>query len=397
MTTTESTSSDPLAEPLARASALVEDLDLSAVSAWKKDHPGRLAIGYLPIYAPRPLIEAMGALPVAMFGGGDQLDIIRGDSYFQSYICHIPRSVIEMALTSRLDALDGVLFPSICDVVRNLGGMWKTLFPETLATYVDLPQNFHPEIGGKFYTHELRRIAKAFEARGAQPITDESLRTAIADENERRAVLDELGELRNSEPWRVRASEAYMVTRAGTQLMARDHTAMLREFIDAAKQRESRAYDNVRVIVRGSFCEQPPIGLIRTLEKAGCDIIDDDFQLGLSFIEGDIERTEDPMHGLAAAYLTKGCATASRYIDDQEKGGALVKRVRETKADGVVFAAASFCDPALLDQPMLEAAMKRADIPYTSLKYAENTGQFQVIREQAGTFSDAVKLWGSAA
>jgi len=35
-------------------------------------------------------------------------------------------------------------------------------------------------------------------------------------------------------------------------------------------------------------------------------------------------------------------------------------------------------------------------IPYTSFKYAENTGQFQSIREQAGTFADSVKLWGTA-
>ena len=154
---------DPARDVLARATTIVEDLDFKEVAAWKKRNPGGLAIGHLPIYAPRPLIEAMGCLPVAVFGGGDQLDIIRGDSYFQSYICHIPRSTIEMALTSKLDSLDGMLFPSICDVIRNLGGMWKTLFPDTYATYVDFPQNFHPEIGGRFYMHELRRIAKAFE------------------------------------------------------------------------------------------------------------------------------------------------------------------------------------------------------------------------------------------
>ena len=66
---------------------------------------------------------------------------------------------------------------------------------------------------------------------------------------------------------------------------------------------------------------------------------------------------------------------------------------RAAEADGVIFAAASFCDPALLDQPMLESALEAADIPYTSFKFAENTGQFQVIREQAGTFADSIKLW----
>jgi benzoyl-CoA reductase subunit C len=65
---------------------------------------------------PRELIHAAGMLPVGIFGGGDRLEIIRGDAYFQSYICPIPRSTIELAVSGRLDGLDGTLFPSICDV-----------------------------------------------------------------------------------------------------------------------------------------------------------------------------------------------------------------------------------------------------------------------------------------
>jgi benzoyl-CoA reductase subunit C len=38
-------------------------------------------------------------------------------------------------------------------------------------------------------------------------------------------------------------------------------------------------------------------------------------------------------------------------------------------------------------------AMDREGIPWTAFKYAENSGQFQVIREQAGTFADSIKLW----
>ena len=45
---------------------------------------------------------------------------------------------------------------------------------------------------------------------------------------------------------------------------------------------------------------------------------------------------------------------------------------------------------------MLESALTRASVPHTNFKFSENNGQFQVIREQAGAFSDAVKLWGAA-
>ena len=65
-------------------------------------------------------------------------------------------------------------------------------------------------------------------------------------------------------------------------------------------------------------------------------------------------------------------------------------------AEGVVFAAPSFCDPALLERPMLQDVLGRHKIPYTAFKYAENTGQMAPIREQAGTFADSIKLWSAA-
>lgn len=388
--------SDPCAPSLERARALVEDRSLAHVRAWKEAHPGALAIGHLPIYVPRPLLEAIGCLPVAIFGGGDDLEIIRGDSYFQSYICHIPRSTLELGLTGQLDALDGMIFPSICDVIRNLGGMWRLLFPDRYAVYLDIPQDFDPEVGGRFYVSAMLEIAAELETRGAARIERGALCRAIDDENARRAAIETLDAMRRAEPWRLSASEAHLLVRAGAALTAREHRALLDEAHAAAAERPARLIDNARVVLRGAFCEQPPLDLIRTLEKAGCDIVDDDFQLGLRTIDGPIvvPDRDDPVEALARAYLSRGAATASRYIGDQEKGAALVARVRECQADGVIFAAASFCDPALLDQPMLEAALDRAGVPHTSLKFAENNAQFQTIREQAGAFSDSVKLWG---
>jgi len=151
--------------------------------------------------------------------------------------------------------------------------------------------------------------------------------------------------------------------------------------------------DQARVLLAGSFCEQPPLGLIKTLERAGCYIVDDDFVPIHGWIRGDIATSGDPMTNLVNAFLTSAVPSAVRYIDQDEKGRDLVDRAENSAAEGVVFCAPSFCDPALLDQPMAVKAVEAADIPWTSFKYSENNGQFQVIREQAGTFADSIKLW----
>ncbi len=390
---------DPTTPILMRAKSMIEDVDFKHVHEHKQKNKSALAVGYMPVYVPRPLLEAINCLPVAIFGGGDQVDIIKGDSYFQSYICHIPRSTIELALLGKYDVFDGILFPSICDVIRNLSGMFKILFPNKFATYVDLPQNFDMNVGGKFYVLEMKRIVRELEKLGAKSLDDNVLRQKISEENARNKASRALQAMRIEEPWRIKATESYLIMRAGSMMTALEHKALLQEFMTAAKEREVRPLDNMRVVLAGSFCEQPPISLIKTLEMAGCDIVSDDFQLGLNYIESDIECRdgEKPLVSIAKAFMQKSCESASKYIGDKTKGQALIDQVKNYGVDGVIFAAASFCDPALLDQPMLEAALESANIPFTSLKFAENTGQFNVVREQAGAFSDSVKLWGAIA
>ncbi len=131
---------------------------LSPQTAWLAESPNRKAAGYLPVYAPKELIAAVGMLPVGVHGGGDRLEIIRGDACYQSYICHLPRSVVELLLSGRLDCLSAMLFPSTCDVIRNLSGIWKLERPGMLVRYLDLPQLSEPELAVPFWAEELRIV-----------------------------------------------------------------------------------------------------------------------------------------------------------------------------------------------------------------------------------------------
>jgi benzoyl-CoA reductase subunit C len=388
---------DPrLTSLLERADTLFRDQALAAVRAWKARTSG-LAVGFLPIYAPRELLHAQGVLPVGLMGGRPDLEIIKGDAYYQSYICHLPRSTIELGLNGSYDALDGLVFPAICDVIRNLSGIWQTLFPRLLVHYLDVPQNFDPAIGGAFYRRDLQTLGEALEAKGARPLTDEALRTSIALYNEDRRLVRELYALRRREPWKVPTSELYVVLRAALLLPVEESTPLFAEYLALTSADDSRRpQDQARVLVAGAFCEQPPLGLIKTLERAGCYIVDDDFVQVHRFIRSDIPVDGDPLRRLVEALLTDAVASPTRYIADGVKGADLEGRLAESGAEGVLFCAPSFCDPALLDQPMAVRAAERAGVPWTAFKYAENTGQFQVIREQAGTFADSIKLWSGA-
>lgn len=382
----------------AECEAIYYDLEFKSVRDWKAAVPGRKVVGALPVFAPREVVHAAGALPLAIVGAGDWLEVIRGDAYYQSYLCHIPRSVVELAVSGKLDFVDGMLFPSTCDVIRNLSGMWQMLKPETYVRYVDVPQNYEPAIGGRFWEHELRALAGELGKLTGIEVTDARLRESIRLFDENRAAIAEMYALRRDDPARAPTAEVYVVLRAGNTMDVEAHTRLVREYVAAARVFERAAIDSSRVLVVGAFCEQPPLGLIKTIERSGCFIVDDDFLLNTRWYTQPVGNgaAASPFAALAQAFVRDTIPTATMYSPKSGRGQAVIDRMKACRAEGVIFAAPSFCTPALLDQPMLSDALDRAGIPWTAFKYAENTGQFQPIREQTGTFADTMKLWSAA-
>jgi benzoyl-CoA reductase subunit C len=370
-------------------------MEFSAAREWIAEEKGHRAAGYLPVYAPREIIQACGMLPVGIYGGGDQVEIIKGDAYYQSYICHIPRSVIELAHSGRLDFLSAMLFPSTCDVIRNLSGMWQIQFPGVYVRYLDLPHVADRTLGADFWEGELRRLLKDLGEISGRPAVEASLRDAVASGNETRRLIRRLYEMRRDAPWSVPTEELYLILRAGEVVPPELFVSKMKEYIGAVDGDPGRPKDCSRVVVAGAFCEQPPLGLIKTLERAGCYIVDDDFLAGDRLLTRDVPAGGDPVRGLAETFARHAMKTSVLYEPDPEgKRRLMPERVEAARADGIIFAAPSFCDPALLDRPMLRAGAESEGIPCIGFKYSENTGQFQQFREQAGTFSDSIKLWG---
>jgi benzoyl-CoA reductase subunit C len=260
-----------------------------------------------------------------------------------------------------------------------------------------LPQNFDDEVGGVFYQSELNEIRHWLAEITGRPVTAESIGASIGLFNENRRLVREVYARRSDEPWNIPSSELYVLMRAGLVLPVEDHNLMLREYLSSVNAQQRPFKDNSRVVVSGAFCEQPPLNLIKSIELSGCYIVDDDFLLINRWEKSDIAIDGDPIANLARAFLHDSNSTPPKYEPDLAKKGLyLVDSVRRSRAEGVIFAMASFCDPALLDRPMLQDILRQHGVPQIAFKFAENSGQMQPIREQAGTFSDSIKLWSAA-
>ncbi len=192
--------------------------------------------------------------------------------------------------------------------------------------------------------------------------------------------------------------ELYLLMRAGELVPLEDFVDRVRAYLAAVEAEPGRVRDRARVVVVGAFCEQPPLGLVKTIERAGCFIVDDDFVLGNRMIDEDVSLEGDP---LRESRRRPSCGTRSATPRSTsptltESGGSSPTEWRprgptasssRRRASAIRRCSTGRC---------CARAPRAAGIPCIAFQFAENTGQFQQFREQAGTFADAIKLWGGA-
>ena len=116
-----------------------------------------------------------------------------------------------------------------------------------------------------------------------------------------------------------------MVVKAGNLLPPETHTSLVEEYSDGARRRKRRAEDRIRVVIVGAFCETPPLGLLRTLERAGCYVVGDDLNSNARWIQGDIDPGADPLEALVQAYLEQSTWSSVRYEHENHARSTFVE------------------------------------------------------------------------
>ncbi|OGQ25248.1 MAG: hypothetical protein A3C54_07260 [Deltaproteobacteria bacterium RIFCSPHIGHO2_02_FULL_60_17] len=369
---------------------MLEDSPLNLVAEWKAKHPGSKVVGCYPVYTPFEIIHAAGMLPVGIIGAGNRLEIAHADSRFQSFVCSIVKSTLELGLIGNLESLDGIVFHSICDPARNLASVFKRNFPKLQVEYIHFPQNMASPHTVNYLAAEYRTLKSNYERLAGRPVTDDDLRKSIRVYNEQRKLIGQLYRMRREAPQNLSTLETYVLTRIGTLIPPEEHIGLLKEAIAAAKERDERPKDRIRVVLEGSFCEQPPLELIEGLEAAGCYILDDDFLLGWRFFKQDIPSEGDPVENLARAYLNQSVYSGVKHDTREAKSKHLIDKVRETGASAVVILAAKFCEPALFDYALYRRALEKEGIPHLYLEFEEKMWIFDKARTEVETFVESM-------
>jgi len=360
-----------------------------SVKRWKEDTGGS-ALGYFPVYFPEELAHAMGLLPVGLYGASGRLSLDMATAHTQSFICSISRSVFQMALQGNLDLFDGLLFSNICDVARNLSGITKRNLQAKYIDYIHYPVNNGSAYAARYLREEYARIASGLGTLAGSPLRTDALRTSIELHNEKRRLLRQLVRLRQSQPWLIPYTEWYAAVRAGCVMPVESYVAALRSYIEEVSARQGKPMDRIRVVVAGTFCEQPPLMLMKTIEDAGCYIVHDEALIGSRWM-GEVPATEsDPLFSLATAYVENPEPLTVRFHPDIDKRARFEDLLATVGAQGVVFCTPKFCEPALYDSVIFKGVLEKAKLPYLHLEYEESASSFEHDRTMVETFVESI-------
>lgn len=370
--------------------SLVDDVSFPTVKEWKSKHPDGKVVGMFPVYTPYELPHAAGMFPVGVLGAGGKIEIDHADSRIQSFVCSIARSTLELGLSERLKDFDAIYFTSICDVARNLSGVWQTNFPDQRVEYIHFPQNMIAASAPLHYRSELRRLLSGLEMLDGRIVTDSMLRESIEIYNTNRRLCAILYEIRKQTPWLLSTYEAFVLLKLGTLIPVEEHTLILETIIPQIHARERQPRDYVRVMLEGSFCEQPPLELLQVIEEAGCYIVDDDLLLHTRWFTGDVSVEYDPLLTLAEHYIHRSLYSSVRHYGNKPRKEEFLKKIKDGNIDGVIFCAPKFCEPALLDYVLLKEELEKQNIAYLTFEYEEKMGVFESIRMQVETFVESV-------
>jgi benzoyl-CoA reductase subunit C len=358
---------------------IVEDVTFPTVRRWR-ERGGRV-LGHFQVYFPEELAHAAGVLPVKLRGG--QVDRRDADSHFGSYICSILRTTLELALNGNLKPDLFVTHP-ICDAARNLAGIWARNV-DSPAQILYLPQNPNSAFAAEYLADEYRRVLADIESLVGHPAADDTLRRSIAVFNENRRLLRDLYAIRRETPWLLPLHEAYVLLAVGGLVMREEHNTLLRTVLPMIRAREARSRDRMRVVFEGGFCEQPPLDLLRAIGDF-CYVVDDDFLIGMRWILDDVPVDGPPLERLAAAYIDHSSYSPVQHDVRKPKERMLLQRIRDSRAEAAIIAAAKMCEPGLDEQVAYSQALDEAGIPYFVTEFEEQMTGFDHLQIQLETF-----------
>jgi benzoyl-CoA reductase/2-hydroxyglutaryl-CoA dehydratase subunit BcrC/BadD/HgdB len=324
----------------------------------RRDQGDRI-IGCFPLYPPVELFSSMGLFPVVLWGLKSSVkSLAEADKHVQNYACAIGRELIEFVLSDSGSLLDGIFHYNACDTLRNFPEIVQTANREyggSIPVFgMHVPQVKPEQTDPQLYLkNEIAELVETIERAFGSRFSPQSFRQATEAYSVMRALC----------------LEAESRVAAGALSFGKFCATVLEGYFEPVDEQlshlenliagvdPSRKAAGPGVLLSGIM--PPPAAVVREMERTGLRVVANDI--------ASLRRTYgySPAPGSdPGAYYSDffanhfPCSTLLYQSDDRVD--ALIRLVKESGAQGVIFCGEKFCEYEYFEFPYLEKRLSDA-------------------------------------
>jgi benzoyl-CoA reductase subunit C len=365
---------------LARAKEIYHDRSKRAIELKAE---GKKVMGYYCLYPIQEIFTAFDIVPFRITGDMNE-PITKADSCLPTIVCPFIRSALDIALKGRYDFFDGVVMCHGCEVGEKAAHIWRIYMKPEYFHFLDTPHTEHqPAI--ELFKGQIVDFIKSLEKSTGKKLTDQMIKDAVDTCNEQRKLVRELYDLRKSDPPLLSGTENIEVMVTLASIPIAEGSELLKQVISEIKERKDVPQKRQhRVMIWGPVIDNT--ALIEMIESLGANVVMDDTCIGTRAYFPMVEKTADPLDGIATRYLVGiKCPRTFReadygglkkdYAKDLEyQFGYLRDYIKEWNVDGVILQSVKYCDIHGYDTPPLQDYLKKLGVQniYIEHDYSES-------------------------
>ena len=320
---------------------------------------GRLSIGFTCTYIPIEVLEAAGLRPHRIT---PEPSSEKADAYLDPNFCPYVRACLGKALDGGYDELSGIVVANSCDAMRRLHDAWRYYSPRGFHFLLDVPRIATSE-AVRYFRSGLEDLVSSLQSHFDLEIGEDTLRQAVEEVNQTRALLDKLLSWRRQGRVEMSYGDLLEILDKQWELPREAYNYALERVIESGSRAVSRRPKGPRVLITGSILDGR--GLIDLIEDLGATVSGVDSCLAERVVPH-VDLEKDILGSLARSYLNK--IPCARMKDSKKRAEYLVRRMRETGAEGLIYMGLKFCDPYLYEWPYLMEEMQLRAVPVLFLE-----------------------------
>lgn len=358
---------------------------------------GGKVVGTLCMFVPNEIIYAAGAIPIQLSCGFCEAVQPANDLLADAGLCPLMRSTLGTKMTGSSDyfeACDMIVNPTPCDAKLKMGEILQDYAP---VVTMNVPRMKNSYSARKQWVQEVWNVKEKMEQLVNRKIPLNALRESIEAYQEAQAVWRKF--------WKIREEGNVIWGRQSLLLSWLTYIDDIRRWtlnmkklnLELEKRVKEKNFvcgdDTPRVMLAGSPIIWPNWKIPNLIEESGAYIACDELCSGMRVLYDPVVVDEwtqkGMMDAIADRYLLP--CTCPCFSPNLEREENMLRRVKEFRADGVIFHVLKGCHLNSMDAARTSVFLRRHDIPMLKIESEYDEGDKEQLRVRIEAFLEMIQ------